>query len=493
MIRDLKLDVKQAIIDDNSEAIDASIFFYRNGDINWFATDFLMSKNVTPSSKGRVKGNILFFLGYLDEYKNWKDGSRQSHPIPVGNVTDEHIYDYVDYIEEKLGLDRNAIVSRLRDALKFLQFIQDNYQLDYSLLAITSESENGLYSKVKDGQVNAEWRYTKYNQKYLHHAAMPHTENYPTRYPITTDAIESLYDDLDMLEESGNVYAFELLSMLMELLESTGARVSEIAPIDIHTIELLRMQVNAANRNVEIDFEEIIRINQLTIDRKKLAAAEAIYNNANIYQTKGKLTWLKIGTTKGKHNGKVRIVPIPFLVAQKVVKFYDDYIVNEKDRIAKGLSPVNRVKFNRLLVHPNSHLPMSNSMISSYFYEIFTRKYKSKHKRHPHLFRHRYITLLVFYELKKLQVNMGSYELAKLILKRISVLTGHASVTTMMYYVNIAYDWKESEEKIESDSNVPFDDITRKHLIEKFGENEVAEMEKDILAKKAAASIASCL
>ncbi|MFM2590981.1 hypothetical protein [Vibrio sp. TBV020] len=493
MIRDLKLDVKQAISDANGEAIDASIFFYRNGDINWFATDFLISKDVSPSSKSTVKGFIELFLEYLDEYENWKGEGIQGQSIPIGSVTDEHIYDYVKYLEEKFGLERNVIAARLKAALKFLKFIQDTYKLDYTLLAIADKSTNGLDSEVKEGQVNAEWRNNRYNKTYLHHNAIPHTETYPSRYPITEAAIESLYDDLDKLEESGDVYAFELLSVLLELLEATGARVSEIATIDTHTIELLRTQTNAAIRGVKIDVEEIIRLNQLTLDRKSLAAAEAIYNKSKIYQTQGELTWLNLRTTKGGNKGKVRIVPIPFEVAQRVVKFYDEYIVTENDRLGKGLPPVNRIEFNKLFIQPNSHDPMTGEMISSYFYEIFTRKYKSQYKRHPHLFRHRYITLLVYQELKSQKASKGSHELAKIILKRITLLTGHVSVGNMMHYVSIAIDWRETEEERESGSNGPFDDIARKHLVDKLGEDAVVEMEREILAKKAVASIESII
>ncbi|MBF4359342.1 hypothetical protein, partial [Vibrio anguillarum] len=93
--------------------------------------------------------------------------------------------------------------------------------------------------------------------------------------------------------------------------------------------------------------------------------------------------------------------------------------VNELDRINKGLAKVNRAKFGKLFVHPSSHLPMSGIMISRLFYDVFSRMFKSKHKRSPHLFRHRFITLLVLQQLKALKTNIGGTQLAKLILNRI--------------------------------------------------------------------------
>ncbi|MGY5736309.1 hypothetical protein ACXHP7_20230 [Vibrio chemaguriensis] len=487
MYIDLKIDVKNAIMDpkgEEDELVDAPLFLYANGDVNWFATDYLMSTDVPKASKKIVKGSIRYFLEFLDEYEFWKNGNIQAQPVPLGVVTDEHLFDYVQYIEDDMGLNRNAIARRVKAALYFLKFIQSSYSLDYNLLAIADE--NGVYINGT-GLVNAKWSTNSFRKtKFLDHDAIPQTESYSHRNPITEGAIDSLYDDLEKLNDE---YTSELMSTLIDLLEATGARVSEVSNINIHTIELLRIQVEAVLKNGFISTDDVIRINKLTIDPKRLQAAEAIYRKAVVSQNSGRLVWLEIKTTKGKNKGKIRIVPIPFTTAQSTIKFFDEYIINEKDRLNKNLPLINRLKFNKLLIHPNSHLPMTGPMISAIFYEIFSRKHKSHHKRNPHLFRHRYITLLTFQQLKELKISMGSpNQLAGIILKRIQGLTGHASIETMLHYVGLADDMLQIENEGES-SQEQFDDVVREHLVAKLGEEMVIELEEEIREKKAEKAI----
>ncbi|MBF4295801.1 hypothetical protein EAY24_21230, partial [Vibrio anguillarum] len=99
--------------------------------------------------------------------------------------------------------------------------------------------------------------------------------------------------------------------------------------------------------------------------------------------------------------------------------------------------------------------------------------FKSKHKRSPHLFRHRFITLLVLQQLKALKTNIGGTQLAKLILNRIKGLTGHASIKAMLHYVELA----EADLYEDEDESEVFDSITRDHLVAELGAEHVAEIE----------------
>lgn len=483
----LKIDVKEAITDEGTgKQVDLCLFLYGNGDVNWFASDYLMSKSIPTGSKKNKKGYIRYFLEFLENHEYWKYGDIHSNPIPLGLVTDSHLFEYVNYIEDDIGLNRNAIAKRIRVALDFLNFIQENYGLDYTLMAIAN-LDGRFFDK---GLVNAEWRRSSHNNsKYLHHDSIPQEENYGSRFPITEEAIESLYDDLDLLEESGDTYSYELFSALITLLEGTGSRVSEIANIDGSTIELLRLQVAAIVAQKNIEHQDIINLNKLTINPSSMKAVEAIYRKSKVSQVKGEVVWIKIKTTKGKNKNKFRIVPLSFTAAQGVIKFYDEYIIREKDRVNKGLALLNRAEFNKLFVHPSSHLPMTGAMISSLFYEIFSRKYKSKYKRNPHLFRHRFITLLTLQQLKALNSSVGGTQLANLILKRIQGLTGHASISTMLHYVELA----EAELHDADISNEPFDDMTREHLVLSLGEDKVLALEAEIKLKKTKDTIASNL
>ncbi|MCG9727877.1 site-specific integrase [Vibrio brasiliensis] len=482
-ISNLKIDVKNEHLSDESSASitqGSSLFFYGNGDINWYATDFLMSDAIPNSSKKTAKGLIRYFLEYLECYENWKCGDIQGRPTPIGLTTDALLYDYVEYIEDDIGLNRNAIANRVRIALRFLEFVQKNYCLDYQLISIA----NAGTERLEKGLVNAEYNVTPYrNKKYIHHDCIPHSESYGSRAPITEAAIESLYDDLDTLANEGQLYCSEFFSTLINLLETTGIRVSEATNIDTHTIELLREQVKSSLNGKSIEPDDLIRLNMLTANTNSLKAAEAIYRKSVMSSESEQLVWIKIKTTKGKNKNTFRIIPISFITAQNLIRFYDDYILNETDRVNTGLNKVNRANFGKLFVHPNSHLPMTGSMISSLFYEVFSRRFKSKHKRTPHLFRHRYITLLTLQQLKSLKSNIGGTQLANLILKRIQGLTGHASIETMLHYVELAE--ADLYESTTSPADEVFDSITRQYLVDKFGEKHVSEMESELKMKKA--------
>lgn len=480
----LKIDVKEIFASGSSaENNSASLFLYSNGDINWFATDYLLSSNVSENSKNTQKGMIKYFLNFLEQYEYWKYSNLQGKAVPLGMVTDEHILDYVKYIEDDIGLNRNGIIRRLRCALNLIHFIQTNYQLNYNLIIIST-----FENKSEKGLINAEWRINSFNNNsYLHHLSMPNMEDYPSRNPISDAGIESLYNDLDKLESEGEKYKFHFLSTLILLLNYTGIRVSEAVNIDSSAIELLRLQAKSIYSNKDIDVVDIMRINNFTTDDKSIKATELIYNKSIINSNNSRLIWIKIKTTKGKNKSKFRLVPLPFNVAQEIVKFYDNYIVNEYDRIENNLSPVNRKQYNKLFIDHGTHQPSSAHQISSLFYEIFSRRYKSKYKRNPHLFRHRFITLLVLQQLKNLKVTMGGIQLANLILKKIQGLTGHGCISTMLHYVNLA------EARLSEDYNMNnknhFDDTLEELLIEKFGKNKAIDFLDDLTIRMASKSL----
>ncbi|MEZ8535022.1 hypothetical protein AB9R81_18130 [Vibrio cyclitrophicus] len=479
----LKIDVQKEFTNDGSDKLKKStLFLHRNGGVNWFATDYLMSNYVTNGSKNSTKGMIRYFLEFLEDYDVWKNGNAVGKPVPLGLVSDEHLFDYISYIEDDIGLNRNGIANRVRAALYFLNYIQDNYNLDYKL--ISTSNMDGTH--IDKGLVNAKWLKNTYrNKKYIHHDSIPKTEDYGSRFPITNEAIESLWDDLERLEDSGEVYTYELLSTLITLLENTGVRVSEAAEIGEDTVELLRLQVNALLKNKKIELQDIVNINKLSISTKSLQATEAIYRKSSLSNAGKNIAWIKIKTTKGSNKGNYRIVPISFTAAQNIIKFYDNYIINELDRISNKLMPINRARDNKLFIHPKSHLPMSGQMISKLFYDVFSRKYKSNHRRTPHLFRHRFITKLVIQQLENLTITIGGTQLANLILKRIQGLTGHASITTMLHYVELA-----EAELYGNDNDLPtFDEEERAVLINELGEDKVSELEEKIALAKVKQSI----
>jgi len=477
---DLKIDVKSVFTPEGSEsAKDSCVFLYGNNDINWFATDYLMSDSVPEGSKNVTKGMIRYFLEYLNNYENWQHGTALVKPVPMGEVTDKHLFNFVGYIEDDIGLNRNGIVRRVKSALSLLEFIQNTYNLDYKLISISSNNEY-----IEKGLTNAKWLINQFTGKrYLHHECLPDIEDYPSRNPITEEAIESLYDDLDKLAESGQELKHEMLTALIGLLEKTGIRVSEAANIDEHTIELLRLQLTSWLNGTPIDLTELAKAAKLTIDKKSLKAAEAIYRRSKISKGSHDLVWIPIKTTKGKKKNKIRLIPIPVASAQYLVRFYDDYIVNELDRVRAGEHKINRKKHKKLFIQPETHAPMTGVMLSSLFYDVFSRQYKSaKHKRSPHLFRHRFITCLVLQQLKSLNSKFGGQQLASLILKRIQGLTGHASIATMLHYVELAE--AEIQDPDEKSEDIAFDDETREVLIEKYGEDEVAIIEYEIIKKR---------
>lgn len=477
---DLKVDIKGTLTSNYSQdKKESCLFLYGNNEVNWFATDYLMSDSVPQGSKKGTKGMVRYFLKYLESYEVWKNGTTLSKAVPIGIVTDNHLFDFVNYIEDDIGLERNGILRRVKAALSLIWFIQNTYKLSYKLISISNNNE-----PTEDGLINAEWLINQHTgRKYISHKCIPHREDYPSRNPINDDAIESIYDDLELLAESGQELKCELLTTLVGLLEKTGIRVSEAANINEHTVELLRLQITSSLNGVPMSLDELANSSKLTIDKKSLQASEAIYRKSQLNNGTSSNIWIQIKTTKGKNKNKIRLIPIPIVSAQYIVRFYDDYIVNEIDRIKAGKPKLNRRKHKMLFIQPETHAPMDGVMLSSLFYDVFSRQFKStKYKRSPHLFRHRFITLLVKEQLKSLNSNLGGQHLANLILARIQGLTGHARIASMLHYVQLA----EAElNDVDVDTQIyAIDEETREVLIAKLGEDEAAIIEFDIIKRK---------
>ncbi|KJG56364.1 hypothetical protein UA38_15190 [Photobacterium kishitanii] len=479
----LKIAIKGISLGGSDEVatIKSSLFIYSNYQVNWFATDYVLSALVPEKSKEMTAGRVRYFLNFLDSYEQL-DGDHTDNTVPLGLVTDAHLRAYVKYIETDLGLNRNAIVLKVRTALNLLKFIQDNYYLDYLLISI-SDTDGKFYQK---GLVNAEWRVSSYAGKYLAHQCIPHSEDYPTRDPITEDAIESLLDDLDNFEDENSVkdteYKHALLAMLIDLLEKTGVRVSEAANINSHTVELLRAQELALMSGRAMDVDELIKSEQSGVTVRDIQAAEAIYRNSKLITKGTSCIWIKIQTTKGKNKNSQRLIPIPRPTAKRIISFYDTYIVGERDRVNKGRSRVKREQYKKLFVHASTHQPMRGTDISKLYYEVFSRNNKSPHRRFPHLFRHRFITILVYEQLRQLNRTMGTQFLAKLVLKRIQNLTGHASIETMMNYVKIAEGMLEKELRANEDEVFGLE--AREILVSKLGEEAVIKIEAEVRNSK---------
>lgn len=479
----LKITVKGISLSggDDVATIKSPLFIYSNYQVNWFATDYVLSALVPEKSKEITAGRVRYFLKFLDCYEHLY-GDNTDNIIPLGLVTDTHLRAYVKYIETDLGLNRNAIVQKVRTALNLLKFIQDNYYLDYLLISI-SDTDGMFYQK---GLVNAEWRVSSYGGKYLAHQCMPHSEDYPTRDPITENAIESLLDDLDNFEDENSVknteYKHALLTMLIDLLEKTGVRVSEAANINSHTVELLRAQELASMSGRPMNVDELIKSGKLGVTASDIQAAEAIYRNSKLTTKDTSCIWIKIKTTKGKNKNSLRLIPIPRATAKRIISFYDTYIVGERDRVSNGISRVNREQYKKLFIHVSTHQPMLGTDISKLYYEVFSRNNKNPHRRFPHLFRHRFITILVYEQLRQLNRAMGTQYLANLVLKRIQNLTGHASIETMMHYVKIAEGMLEEE--LRANENEVFNLETREILVRQLGENAVIKIEAKVRNSK---------
>lgn len=96
--------------------IETALFFYKNGEVNWFVTDYLMSLDIMQGSRSLTRGYLSHFLEFLDADNDYLESA-----TPLGLVNDKVLEQYVEYITDDIGLLNNPINKRVKKRHLFIK------------------------------------------------------------------------------------------------------------------------------------------------------------------------------------------------------------------------------------------------------------------------------------------------------------------------------------------------------------------------------------
>jgi integrase len=385
------------------------LIMHPSGLICWDATDYILYRlklnpSMARSTLNTCARHISRVIAFIDKER-----------ITFGDLNDYQMFQLVKFLQDpKNSMNKkpagnsqvNKIIQRLFDFLMYLQS--------------TGRTQNGLISTDQNvnAQINIEIRHmsptANKRVKYYFHPAKLRNKNPRKVSPITTTTIEKLYNSISSF--TSNDYIQERWYCLLSILEYTGAREDEISRLTISSVE------NCMNE---------------------------IKN--------GKAPRLKIQTNKGKNHGKSRVIPVPKAAIVELDMFIRTL---RKDIIRTSInSGLITVDHGYVFTTNNGANRLTGKRISDHFAEVRNHAKIKNSDATPHMFRHRFISKQVKERLKAFleQNNNQRSGLEEFVIKKVMVLTGHASEASLWVYVDDALEelsiFKDIESKLIKESD----------------------------------------
>ena len=370
--------------------------------INDYLLDAFINSNLSLSTIETYGRQLSRLLAFMD-----------SKRIGFNELTDDSLFELADYLADKTnavsnkGPANNNQISKIIARTCWLVYWLQNKRRS----EVTSEDNIPAISQDFEvqGRINIDFRIydrakntRKGNNKfeYIYHPSQPRTTNPQKRSPAKECAIEELWDSIS--KSNSSKFVKSRFEAILTALEYTGGRDSEIVSI---TVAALRKALRTDS--------------------------------------------LSIYTTKGGKKGNLREVPIDREVIKELLRYAD----NERKEVIKSAIKTGKInKDHGFLFVTSRGNPQSPKSISD---EVgrFRRAARIVKPIHPHLFRHRFITIQVAMRLKDFLGNpLKGGNLTELILERVRPLTGHSSISNMLHYVDLAFEelgiWKKVDSEI---------------------------------------------
>lgn len=279
---------------------------------------------------------------------------------------------------------KNTVIDIIKTTLDFLFFVGEMNNDPNFIFNQISASKKEYDILLKEKNINLK------NKGWVH-KAIPFSEPYKSRLPVSQNNINKLYESINNLNTSK--YLKQRRIQMLHLLEITGARAGEIA---------------------ELKIEDVF---------------EAIKNNDNL---------IKMRTLKKKEYNSIRYVPITnndLFSLKKFIKIDRAKII--KNTIGKefdeGFVFVNE-KTGKSIIPPT----ISNELT------IIRNNTDIKEKVCAHMFRHRFITKLFVKLIKQYNYeNPEKFRMALLdvnsLKQRIQQITGHTNLSSLDNYIDLAF------------------------------------------------------
>ncbi|MEZ9782133.1 hypothetical protein AB4292_16150 [Vibrio cyclitrophicus] len=422
----------------------SAVFRYENGQICWPLTDYFADQQRTSLADSTLKS----YVTYLNDIAKFMSSvSPQNKIFQFSGASDSMFIEFRSWLKTNTALNNKGINDRLKTLINVLFYIQEEYEAE------TAEGNPIIKIKGDDipiAGVEVEERVNpkKPRTTYFRHQTFLPEQKYTPRSPITTEAIieaEEIIKKHSKINSPQAYYNSEVLRLATDILEATGIRAGELVRMGMPTLDLLRQQLNGNNKTLS----DLLKSPDAVIQKYLTASEiqELLDVILKFMDESSEIVWLLVITNKSTVNaGLPRLVPIGRVLAEDIIDFYDDFVLDMIDLNEQKRSTIRRhacgfiiPKYDGKPFFNPKDVGSSPDEESDGDGKLFSTAYSNKvgqlakNKISPHLFRHRFITNLVVKMLEETE-SRDSQSLS-VILKRISRLTGHACIESLWHYI----------------------------------------------------------
>ncbi len=389
-------------INDGRDYSGIPLISYKDGSVCWEATDYIIHYHF--QNPGRKESTLDKYARQLSRIVSFLEHRSMS----FNDLTDDDLFELTKYLQDEKfsesgkAADNNQVNSILSRLISALQHLSERGYIKPGKLSTTP---------MVKADVNVELRQfiprgAKSKRTYFHHPSRLEPNNSQKRRPISDTSLNTLHSAI--FKFSDNEFIRSRWANLLQALEHTGARGSEIAGLLVRDVKMCSRQIED-----------------------------------------GKNPRLRITTTKGKNAGKSRLVPVPEEFINELV----DYTEFHRATVMSHYCEMHDYLF---VTQRGS--PLNAKRISDHFREVRDFAGLKSSEALPHLCRNRFITLHVKERLALLMERQGNYSasLEDFVVKKVKLLTGHVSDSSLWGYVDDAIHELEifdsAESKLENDA-----------------------------------------
>ncbi|MFA0562755.1 hypothetical protein AB4559_03275 [Vibrio sp. 10N.222.51.C8] len=418
------------------------VFRYKSGGVCWPVTDFFADKQRGPLANSSLEQ----YFAPLQDIVDFMSSLKPNDPsYQFTGASDKMFLDFREWLKKNTNLNNKQINKRLRHLIDLLFYIQEEYDAE--------TSDGGFLIRAKGDDIpvfGVEVTKKKDNRgnEYYHHTSFLNAGDYTQRSPVTglaMDEVISIIKDHSEIDSEQALYNSEVLRLSTDIFQATGIRVGELAHMGQAALELLQMQLDEDDKTLGE-----IADSPDSILKKYFTKSEIneVIEVIRTYMTDDReIIWLLIVTNKSvKNAGKPRLLPIGRPLAEDIVDFYEDYVLDMIDLDSDERKKINRSEcgyiipkydgkpfFNESDVHDDTDEDSDGDgkLFSSFYSNKIGRI--AKEKVSPHLYRHRFITNIVVSMMDGADAQDKQSMLV--ILTRVSKITGHYDPMSLWSYI----------------------------------------------------------
>ncbi|WP_025795536.1 site-specific integrase [Vibrio parahaemolyticus] len=420
----------------------SGVFRYQNGQICWPVTDFFADKQRSSLAHTSIESYIAPLRDIVDFMSSLKPSDEC---YQFTDASDAMFLKLRQWLQSTTTLRNNQINRRLKHLVELLFYIQDEYNAETTsggALIRTKGDDIPIYgvevTRKKDHRGN----------EYFHHTSFLRDGQYTQRSPVTSRAINevsTIIENHAKINSKQALYNSEVLRLSTDILEATGIRSGELVHMGQAALELIQKQLDNDNQTLG---ELIDSPNSILKKYFSKSEIKEILDVITTYMDEDReIIWLLIITNKSTVNaGQPRLLPIVRSLAEDIVDFYEDFVLNMIDLDTEERLKTNRSscgyiipKFDGKPFFNHVRIDIDENEDTDGDGKAFSAFYSNKvgqlstEKVSPHLYRHRFITNIVV----KMMEKAGSSDKDSMIviLQRVARITGHANPQSLWPYI----------------------------------------------------------